>query len=535
MRQISKITVSAAAAAVLLGAVVSTGYAAANNERNSVVALKPLYEVHTIAGSGAYGLLNGTPAESAFRGPTSLLYSDEGKMFLIADTSNQLLRLLQPGEASTAAGMNIGDDDLNASLGSLIDGPVDEAVFNGPSGLAEDETGNVYVADSGNNAIRKIDQDGNVTTIAGDGLIGDTDGAGTKAEFNRPLDIAVSKSGVVYVADTLNHAIRQIKDGVVTTLNAHSSRIVEYVPGSVAKGGDYADGPIAKAKFNEPSGLALDDKGNLYVSDSGNDMIRYIDFAAGTVTTVAGGKAGAAVVYGPNAPYATGGFADGVAGTAKFHAPRGLDLSPEGGLLIADSLNHVIRYLFHGVVSTIAGTPGEEGRMDGLAANGALLNKPTDVRWLGEGTIAVADSGSNTIRLVAPYHAPAGLKTDGTINLLYGTRLLQSDANPVIKNGVTYAPARVLAEQLGYDVRYAGGQTTLRLGTTTYTMTAGSSSVVKSAQGGTKQTLNVGAAPFNAAGRLFLPVRFFAEELGLDVQWLSDIRAVLLRDKRFSE
>lgn len=533
MRKITRFAAIAAAASAVLAATGGTGYADAGSPRDTIGNLKALYEVHTIAGTGDYRLSSGAPLGSAFRTPSSLLKDNGTDAYLVSDTGNQQLRYITSKATDKAAGLYIGSGDKDDPLGSFVDGPAAEAAFNGPAGLAQDASGNVYVADAGNNAIRRIDAEGKVTTVAGTGVFGDADGAGAKAEFDHPLDVAVTKDGVIYVADTLNHVIRQIKNGAVTTLTAHSDRIVEYSPGSVAAAGDYADGPIGQAKFNEPSGLALDGKGNLYVSDTGNDLIRYIDFKAGKVTTVAGAgaPAGTAGLYGANAVYAEGGFADGAARAAKFHAPRGIDVTADGGVLIADSLNHAIRYLFSGSVTTIAGTPGEEGRVDGLAGSGALLNLPTDVVWLGGGAMAVADSGSGTIRVVEPYRAPAEVKADGTIHLLYGTKLLQSDANPIIKESVTFVPVRVLAEQLGYSVQYENGQTTLRSGTTAYTVRTGSSAIARSSEGNAKQTFNIAGTPFNAGGRLFLPVRFFAEELGLDVQWLPDLRAVLLRSK----
>lgn len=534
MRKTTKLALFALTLCTATGTAGMTGYAAAGAKTDAVNSLKPLYEVRTFAGSGAFGLIDDKPSISAFREPSSLLFDPKDHAYLAADTRNQKLRYVSSTEAATVAGIYFGEDEWNAPLGSLLDGAADKAAFNEPEGLAEDANENVYVADAGNNAIRKIDNNGNVTTIAGSGLYGSADGKGADATFNHPMDIAVSKTGVVYVADTLNHAIRQIKDGVVSTLTAPSSRLVEYTPGAVEVGGDYADGPIAQAKFNEPSGLAIDAKGNLYVSDTGNDRIRYIDFASGKVKTVAGGKTGAAAAYAANATYAEGGYADGAAENAQFRAPRGIAVTPEGGLLIADSLNHVIRYLLRGNVTTVAGTPGEAGRTDGLAAS-ALLNKPADVVWLGGGAFAVADSGSNSIREVVPYAVPANVKADGSIHLLYGSSVLTSDADPVIKQGVTFVPVRVIAEKLGYAVQYSGGQTTLKSGSTAYTVKAGSGVIVKQTEGQPSTTMKLNVSPFNLNGRLFLPVRFFAEELGLDVQWLADSRSVLLRDHVFAK
>ena len=112
------------------------------------------------------------------------------------------------------------------------------------------------------------------------------DGKSKDALFHEPQDIAVTKDGILYVADTLNHVIRRISpDGEVTTIGAPSTRAVQIRAGVVALAGDYKNGSLAEARFNEPAGLALDGKGNLYVSDSGNHVIRYIDFGKGTVST----------------------------------------------------------------------------------------------------------------------------------------------------------------------------------------------------------------------------------------------------------
>ncbi|MBP3961328.1 stalk domain-containing protein [Paenibacillus lignilyticus] len=524
------------AAAVLLGSFSGSAHAASSTSAaaaaDSVLRNKPLYEVYTAAGTGASELTNGKPAAAAFREPTSLLYDSGADAFLVADSRNQNLRVVTPSQTATAAGIYIGDDELNSPMGSLLDGSAAEAAFNRPSGLAEDASGAVYVADAENNAIRKITNEGKVITIAGNGVMGSADGSGEAARFYHPLDVAVSGDGVIYVADTLNHVIRQIKAGKVTTLNAASTRIVEYFPGVVEGVGDYADGPLSQAKFNEPSGLALDAKGNLYVSDTGNNRIRYIDFKTQTVTTVAGGVTGTAVSYETNDPYSAGGYADGHAASAKFQTPRGLVVTPEGGVLIADSLNHVIRYLYKGMVSTIAGTPGEEGRTSGVAGS-ATLNRPTDVALMEHGAFAIADAGSNTIRVVIPYTVPEQLKADGRIHLLYHQNVLDANVAPTIKAGTTFVPLRVLTEKLGFKVNYAGGSAVLEQNGVSYTVKSGSAQIVKKLPSGATETLTLRSATFTSDSRLFLPVRFFAEELGLDVQWLSDTRAVLLRDKKF--
>ncbi|WP_308634665.1 stalk domain-containing protein [Paenibacillus silvisoli] len=519
------------AASMLLASFGGSASAAAGAvQADTILKNKPLYELYTAAGTGAFDWADGKSGAAAFREPSSLLVDAGTSALLVADTRNHRLRVVSGTQTTTSAGLYIGDDEFRFPLGSLLDGKTAEAGFNSPAGLAKDAGGAVYVADAANNAIRKV-AGGKVVTIAGNGVTGTADGSGEDARFYHPMDVAVASDGTVYVADTLNHTIRQIKNGRVTTLNAPSTRIVEYYPGVVEASGDYADGPLSQAKFNEPSGLALDAKGNLYVSDTGNQRIRYIDLKAKTVTTVAGGANGSAAAYAEQSPYAEGGYADGKAALAKFHAPRGLAVTPEGGVLIADSLNHVIRYLHNGEVTTVAGTPGEEGRTSGIASS-ALLNRPTDVAWMGKGAFAVADAGSNTVRIVAPYTVPAKVKADGSIHLLYRSKVLDSDVQPIIQSGTTFVPLRVLTEQLGFKVQYGSGAAVLSLNGVSYTVKSGSKQVVKKLQNGASQTVTLSTAPFTSSSRLFLPVRFFAEELGLDVQWLTDVRAVLLRDKQ---
>ncbi|CAH1204503.1 hypothetical protein PAECIP111893_02267 [Paenibacillus plantiphilus] len=521
----------ALAAVVSLSTIGTAGAAQTTGSADSVLKNKSLYEVRTFAGKGDYKLKNGESLAAAFREPRSVLYDAAKNSLLVADSRNQLLRVVDKGTVGTAAGVELGVDDSNLPVGALADGPVKESAFNTPSGLARAKDGTVYIADSDNHAIRVLGLDGSVKTIAGNGLFGHKDGSVEESTFYSPLDVAVSSDGAVYVADTLNHVIRQIKDGKVTTLNAASKRVVEYAPGGVDTVGDYADGPLSSAKFNEPSGLALDSKGNLYVSDTGNQRIRYIDFAAGTVATVAGGESGASAGYEANAIYMEGGYADGSAAKARFHAPRGLTVTSDGGVLIADSLNHVIRYLKDGKVSTVAGVAGEAGRGNGLAA-AAEFNRPVDVEWSGNGSFLVADGGNNMIRIVEPYRVPQGVQGGKDIHLLYGNAVIPTDAAPFIVNNTTFVPLRVLTEKLGFKVSYSKGKTTLTRGSLSYEVQEGVSTVVKTADEQASVTIKLASAPVNKDSRLYLPVRFFAEEIGLDVQWLPDIRAVLIRDKQ---
>lgn len=168
--------------------------------------------------------------------------------------------------------------------------------------------------------------------------------------------------------------------------------------GLVEFAGDYLDGNLQETKFNEPSGLALDSKENLYVSDSGNQLIRYIDFETNTVTTVAGNIQNSISSLQTNAMYADGGFGDGVALESSFNFPKGLAVMEDGGLLIADSLNHRVRYLLNGSMTTLIGDPsGRYGNINGPNGYNQLHN-PTDVLILEDGSILIADSYNIEIR-----------------------------------------------------------------------------------------------------------------------------------------
>src|SRR5690606_31399205 len=132
------------------------------------------------------------------------------------------------------------------------------------------------------------------------------------ARFYAPSDVAAAADGTLFVADTLNHVIRKISpDGTVSTLNAPSDRVVQARGGLAEPSGDFNDGPLAEAKFNEPHGIVIDSKGNLIVSDSGNQRIRYIDLQKSRVSTLAGGTGN--VVYEPFEVYAFGAYQDGPA------------------------------------------------------------------------------------------------------------------------------------------------------------------------------------------------------------------------------
>jgi streptogramin lyase len=244
--------------------------------------------------------------------------------------------------------------------------------------VAVDGDGNLYVADANNHTIRKITPAGVVTTLAGTaGSSGSADGTGADARFKYPSGVAVDGDGNLYVADRDNNTIRKITPaGVVTTL-----------AGTAGSSGS-ADGTGADARFNYPSGVAVDGVGNVNVADRYNHTIRKIT-PAGVVTTLAG-TAGSS------------GSADGTGADARFSRPFGVAVDGDGNLYVTDRNNHTIRKITPaGVVTTLAGAAGSYGSADGTGAD-ARFSGPVGVAFDGDGNLYVIDGSNHTIRKITP-------------------------------------------------------------------------------------------------------------------------------------
>ena len=297
----------------------------------------------------------------------------------VADEFNHTIRKITSGGVVTTLAGSAGD------AGSA-DGTGSAARFNNPEGVAVDSAGNLYVGDTGNHTIRKTTSGGVVSTLAGSaGAPGSADGTGSAARFNFPSGVAVDSAGNVYVADTNNHTIRKITSGgVVTTL-----------AGSAGNAGS-ADGTGSAARFNRPSGVAVDSAGNLYVADRPNYTIRKIT-SGGVVTTLAG-SAGER------------GCDDGTGSAARFYFPGGVAVDSAGNLYVADQGNQTIRKITSGgVVSTLAGLADKEGIFTGTggvvgSADGtgsaARFNTPESVAVDSAGNLYVADMNNYTIRKI---------------------------------------------------------------------------------------------------------------------------------------
>jgi len=262
-----------------------------------------------------------------------------------------------------------------------------------PFGVAIDGAGDVYLADSSNNRIRRVDANsGIITTVAGNGNIGSTGDGGpaTAATLSGPSSVALDPAGNLYIADSGNNIIRRIDafTGIITT-----------VAGSRSLHGYSGDnGPALQASLNTPNGLALDTSGNIYVADSGNNVVRLITSSTGIITTVAGN--GVAALSGDNSP----------AVSASLDNPWSVTLAPTGELYIADQNNNRIREVnTSGIISTIAGTgvPGFSG--DAGPAISAQLSVPASVALDIAGNLYIADSGNNRVRKISgPLSAQPG-------------------------------------------------------------------------------------------------------------------------------
>ena len=274
---------------------------------------------------GGPGNVDDTGSAARFDHPNGVAVDSAGNVY-VADSGNSTIRKITPAGAVTTLAGSAGQRGSADGIGSA-------AQFKDPAGVAVDSAGNVYVADSSNDTIRKITPAGVVTTLAGSPWQDYyADGTGSAAGFIHPNGVAVDSTGNVYVTDQANHTIRKITPaGEVTTL-----------AGSDRQEG-YADGTGSVARFNLPSGVAVDSAGNVYVADRGNRTIRKIT-PAGAVTTLAG-TAGQA------------GSDDGIRSAARFFGPTGVAADSAGNVYVADTDNDTIRKITPaGAVTTLAGT-----------------------------------------------------------------------------------------------------------------------------------------------------------------------------------
>lgn len=274
--------------------------------------ITPAGLVSTVAGNRQPAYRDGTASQALFDNPVGVV-RDQREQFYVADPGNQVIRLWNSTGIVSALTAVFPDKQ-----GGFVDGVVAQAKLNSPSSMALDGGGNLYIADTNNHRIRRIDADGKtITTVAGNGSKGWKDGTALQAQFHSPRALAFDHQGHLYITDGYNHCIRKLTpDGQVVT-----------VAGNRQAG--FKDGEAIHAQLNEPNGIAVDRNGNLYVADTTNHRIRLIS-PGGIVSTLVGTSPG---------------FADGDKTQAKLSAPTGIALVTPGLIYIADSQNHRIRRL----------------------------------------------------------------------------------------------------------------------------------------------------------------------------------------------
>jgi sugar lactone lactonase YvrE len=376
----------------------------------------------TIAGNGTQGFAgNGGQGLSAeFSTPNRITVDAVGNVY-ICDNHNYLIRkyTTSTGIVTTVAG--------TGTAGFSGDGGLATSAEINPNGIAVDAAGNLYIADAGNNRIRKVTATtGIITTIAGNGTAGYSgdNGQATSAEINSPAGVRLDPTAThLYIADTQNNRVRQVTlaTGVIVT-----------GAGNGTSGYSGNGGYSTSAELSQPAGLAFDAAGDLYIADYGNQVVREVNASSYDISTVAGtGVCG----YSGNG---------GAATSAKLCEPSGVSFDAAGNLYIADSGNSVIRMVTPGgTISTYAGTGTQGYTGNGGLASAAELDNASDVAVDFMGNVYIDDVGNNVIRRAGPntLFVSAGLGTSGVVQKV----LLQTTASETLSSFA--APASLGSEQ----------------------------------------------------------------------------------------
>jgi sugar lactone lactonase YvrE len=448
--------------------------------------------ITTVAGNGISGYTgDGGPATSAELDVTQGVAVDAVGNLYIAGV-NHVRKVDQNGIITTVAGNGISGQSGDG--GSAISAAL------GIGGIAVDAAGNLYIADG--NRIRKVDREGIITTVAGNGNPGYSGDGGpaTSAELDTPQSVAFDAHGNLYIADLFNNCIRKVDNsGIITTV---------YSRGKADYGGGWLPGPLV---------MTVDAAGNLYIVDAVNNCIRKVS-KDGSITTVAGDG--------------TGGYSGdgGPAASAEIN-PSGMALDASGDLYFIDGGNRIRRVDASGNIITVVGdgNPGYFG--DGGPAAGAELNNPSGLALDASGNLFIVDAGNNRIRMVAAPipSAPIGqkiiqFKLKQYFYMVSG-HPFGMDALPLISNGRALVPVRFLADALGAQTTWdaAAQKVIITRGSTSVVLLIGSDTLIIN---GTASQMDVAAIIQD--GRTYAPARFIAEAFGCMVAWNAADQTIIV-------
>ena len=331
--------------------------------------------IFTIAGTGSAGYGgDGGPATAAqLSVPVNVSATPDGGYLIVEQGTNHIRRVDAAGTITTVAG-----NGINGSGGD--GGPATSASINAPNAAVMTASGDILIADSNNNKIRKVSPDGTITTVAGTGAagFGGDGGPATAALLSFPADVAVTADGGYLIADNDNNRIRKVSAaGTITT-----------VAGTGVAGFSGDAGPATAATINDPAGVAAEPDGSFAIDDLNNNRVRFVS-AAGTISTIAG--TGAAGFGG-----------DGGPGTlAALNQPARVAVSATGEVYVADRVNNRVRRIAtDGTITTVAGVGSASFSGDGGAATAAEINGPFGMAVLADGDLAVADTFNQRVRVV---------------------------------------------------------------------------------------------------------------------------------------
>jgi uncharacterized protein (TIGR03437 family) len=391
-------------------------------------------KITTAIGDGNQGFAgDGGPANKVqMSGPTAVAIDGSGNIYF-ADTRNNRVRKLSGGNVNSIVGNGLVSYSGNG-------GPATKAQLNSPGGVAVDTAGNIYIADTVNNVVRKVGTDGNISNFAGNASAGSggDGGVATSAQLNGPEDLAVDSAGNVYIADTRNNKVRKVAtNGTISNFGAAATFSFPYGIATDAAGNVYVaefggnrvrkispdggtvttiagngtqgysgdGGDPTVAMLNAPKGVAVDSVGNIYIGDAGNNRVRKISSNGSgglRIDTIAGnGLAG----FG----------ADGVPATStSIGYPVAVALDTLGNLYIADGSLRVRKVFLSGIITTIAGNSATGYTGDGGVGTQATLNSPTALTVTANGNVYLADTNNNAIRMLAP--TGGGITASAVVN-----------------------------------------------------------------------------------------------------------------------